>query len=293
MLGLPIWFWLILAILGLPVLAVWLFYSRFRKMCRTVRGEIGQFLREKHPDFAVIGEQQGNLLVRQPDGVERVWEMVDVYTAVARLPGMGADPAARRGIYARAVEQLLNPAHDPSQPLSLATHGERIKLHLVTTEFYRQAAPPSGAPHTAIPGLPDLLTVYFLDLPGGPRYLSEDDRGTLGIDVTEMHRLALEHLRRNFPRQMVTDVAAGGDPSAIQFQDAFNAARLLLIPEMLEADDELIALIPHRDMLVVLPPSMRNEPEKLKQAAEALKCDDHPPLLERPIRVTCRGFQMI
>jgi hypothetical protein len=293
MLGLPIWFSVILAILALPVLPVWLFYSRFRKICRTVRSEIGQFLRENHPDFQVIGEQQGNLLVRQPDGAERVWEMAEVYTAVARLPGMGADPSARRGIYARAVEQLLNPALDPSQPLSLAMDGDRIKPYLLTAAFYKQAAPPSGAPHTAIPGLADLLAVYVLDLPGGPRYLSEDDRGSLGIDVTEMHRLALEHLRRDFPRQMVADVVAGENPSAIQFQDSFNAARLLLIPEILEGDEELIALIPHRDMLVVLPPSMRNEPEKLKQAAETLKCDDHPPLLERPIRVTRRGFEMI
>jgi hypothetical protein len=293
MLGLPVWFWVIVAILALPVLAVWLFYSRFRKMCRTVRSEIGKFLREKHPDFNVIGEQQGNLLVRQPDGAERVWEMVDVYTAVARLPGMGADPTARRGIYSQAVEQLLNPAPDPSQPLSLATHGGWIKPHLVTAQFCKQAVPPSGAPHTAIPGLPDLLAVYVLDVPGGPRYLSENDRGSLGIDVTEMHRLALDHLQRDFPRQMVTDVAAGGNPSAIQFQDTFNAARLLLIPEMLEGDQELIALIPHRDMLVLLPTSMRNEPEKLKQAAETLKCADHPPLLDRPVRVTRSGFEMI
>jgi hypothetical protein len=283
----------ILAILALPVVAVWLFYSRFRKMCRTVRSEIGQFLREQHPDLAVVGEQQGNLLVRQPDGAERVWEMVDVYTAVARLPGMGTDATARRGVYARAVEQLLNPAPDPSQPLSLATHGDRIKLQLVTAEFYKQAAPPSGAPHTAVPGLADLLAVYVLDLPGGPRYLSEDDRGNLGIDVTEMHRLALEHLRRDFPRQMVTDVVMGGNPSAIQFQDSFDAARLLLMPEILEGDEELIALIPHRDMLLVLPASMRNEPDKLKQAAETLKCADHPPLLERPIRVTRSGFEII
>jgi hypothetical protein len=175
----------------------------------------------------------------------------------------------------------------------LATHGERIKLHLVTAEFYKQAAPPSGAPHTAVPGLPDLLAVYVLDLPGGPRYVSENDRGLLGIDVAEMHRLALEHLRRDFPRQIVSDVAAGGNPSAIQFQDTFNAARLLLIPELLDGDQELIALIPHRDMLLVLPPSMRNDPDKLKQAAETLECADHPPLLDRPVRVTRRGFEMI
>src|SRR5262245_27984894 len=223
MLGLPIWFWVIAAIVAVPVLAVWLFYSRFRKMCRTVRSEIGQFLREKHPDFAVVGERQGNLLVRHPGGAERIWEMADVYVAVARLPGMGADPTTRREIYAQAVERLLNLDPDPSQPLSLATHGGRIKPHLVRAEFYKQAS--SGAPHSPIPGLPDLLAVYVLGVPGGPRYLSENDRGSLGIEATEMHRLALEHLRRDFPRQMVADVAPGGKPSAIQCQDTVNPQR--------------------------------------------------------------------
>jgi hypothetical protein len=233
MLGLPVWFWVIGAIVALPFLVVWIFYSRFRKMCRVVRREFGQYLREQHSEFEVVGERQGNLVVRHKDGAEKIWEMADVYAAVGGLPGMGADAAARRRIYVRATDQLLNPKPDRSQPLSMATHGESIKLHLVTAEFYRQAAPPSGAPHKPVPGLGGLLAVYVLDLADGPCYLSEQDRGILGIDAAEMHRLALEHLRRDFPRRMVSDVLTGGNPSGIQFQDSFNAARLLLIPEYL------------------------------------------------------------
>lgn len=293
MLGLPVWFWVIFAIAALPVLVVWLFYSRFRKMCRAVRQEIGQYLREQHPEFEVVGERQGNLVVRHKDGAERVWEMADVYAAVGRLPGMGADPAARRGIYARAVEQFLNPKPDRSQPLSLATHGDSIKLHLVTAEFLKQATHPSGIPHMPVPGLGGLLAVYLLDLADGLCYLSEKDRGLLGIDTAEMHRLALEHLRRDFPRQMVSDVLTGGNPSAIQFQDSLNATRLLLIPECLQQNEELIALIPHRDMLLLLPAAMRQEPGKLEQAVQTLECGNHPRLLDRPVRVTRDGFEVI
>jgi hypothetical protein len=293
MLGLPVWLWVIFAILAMPVLVVWFLFSRFRKMCRAVRGEIGQYLREQHPEFEVVGERQGDLLVRHKDGAERKWQMADVYAAVGGLPGMGADQAARRGIYARAVEQLLSPKPDRSQPLSMATHGDRIGLHLVSAEFYKQAAPLSGAPHTPVPGLDGLLTVYVLDLADGLCYLSESDRSLLGIDAAELHRLAIEHLRRDFPRQMITGVLTGGNPSAIQFQDSFNAARLLLIPEHLKENEELIALVPHRDMLLLLPAAMRQEPAKMDQAVKTLECGDHPRLLDRPVRITRNGFEVI
>jgi hypothetical protein len=293
MLGLPVWLWVIVVIVGVPVIALWLFISRFRKMCRAVRGEIGTYLTQKYPEMEVIGERQGNLVVRKKDGAETVWEMADVYTAVARLPGMGRDPQTRVRVYEEFVKRLMYRGPDRSLPLALATHGEWIKLQLVSREFFQKASPPSGAPCTPIPGLEGLLAVYLLDLPDGLCYLSESDRGLLGVDVPELHRLALEHLRRDFPRQIVADVAAGGNPSAIQFQDAFNAARLLLVPEFLEGDGEVIALIPHRDMLILLPASMRHDPDKLNQSLQTLKCDDHPPLFDRPVCVTRNGFELI
>src|SRR5262245_54612931 len=99
MLGLPFWFWVVAGIVAIPAIALWLVISRFRKMCRTVRQEFGAYLREQHPGFEVVGERQGNLIVRDTQGSERVCEMSDMYTAVGQLPGMGADPGARQEIY--------------------------------------------------------------------------------------------------------------------------------------------------------------------------------------------------
>jgi hypothetical protein len=291
--GIPTWLWVTAVILAIPIVAIWLFVSRFRKMCRTVRLEIGEYLKQNLPELEVVREQQGNLVLRNREGAENVWEMADIYTAVGRLPGMGRDPQARARVYEQAVRLLLNPGPDRSQPLSLATHGDQIKLHLVSPEVVRQNAPPSGVPSTPIPGLGGLLAVYVLELPDGLCYLSEKDRNLLGIDVEELHRLALENLRRDFPRQMVDEVRAGGNPTAIQFQDCFNAARLLVIPGFLQGEEELIVLAPHRDMLLLLPAALGQDSNKLKEALETLKCDEHPPLLDRPVRVTHNGFEII
>ena len=88
MLGLPVWVWVVAALVLALVVAGRTFYGRFRAMCRRVREEVGAFVAERHPEVAVVGEQQGNLVLRMADGSERVWEMADLYAAVARKRGL-------------------------------------------------------------------------------------------------------------------------------------------------------------------------------------------------------------
>src|SRR5262249_54046740 len=208
-------------------------------------------------------------------------DMADVYAAAGRLPGMGRDPAARATIYQRVL--------DTSGPLVLSAHAKRIKPLLIPRQFLN---PSVAGPQTPIPSL-GLVVIYARDLPGNPRFLLEQDRNELGIEVPELHRLALDNLRKDFPHQLVVDVLAGDSGSAFQAEDFFNAARLLLVPEFLQSDQELIALIPHRDILVLLPGSVRHDEGKLRESMRALECGNHPPLVDRPILVTHSGFEKI
>jgi hypothetical protein len=207
--------------------------------------------------------------------------MADVYAAVGRLPGMGRDPAARARIYQRVL--------DTSGPLELSAHGQRIKPLLIPRQFLNPATP---GPQTPIPDL-GLVVVYALDLPGNPRFLLEQDRDELGIEVPELHRRALDNLRKDFPRQLVVDAVAGESGAAFQAQDFFNAARLLLVPEFLQPDQKLVALIPHRDILVLLPGRARQDEGKLQESLRTLQCGGHPPLLDRAVLVTHSGFEII
>ena len=282
MLGLPVWFWAIAgALLLVAAVARW-FYSRYRAMCRTVRDELANLVKSNYPDVELTWQPQGNLDLCTANGKHRVIDMADVYVAVARLPGMGRDPAARAAIY----QQVL----DTSGPLLLSAHGSRIKPLLIPRQFLNPAV---SGPQTPIPNL-GLVVVYALDLPRNPRFLLEQDRDELGIEVAELHRLALDNLRKDFPRQLVLDAVAGEGGTAIQAADFFNAARLLLVPEFLQPQQELIALIPHRDILVLLPGSApRPDEGKLRESMQALQHGNHPPLLDRPVRVTQSGFEIL
>jgi hypothetical protein len=194
---------------------------------------------------------------------------------------MGRDVAARAAVY----QQVL----DTSGPLMLSAHGSRIKPLLIPRQFLNAAVP---SPQTPIPSL-GLVVVYALDLPRNPGFLLKQDRKELGTETSELHRLALDNLRQDFPRQLVVDALAGEQGAAFQAKDYFNAARLLLVPEFLEPKQELIALIPHRDILVLIPGTFRHDEGKLRDSVRALECGNHPPLLDRPVLVTQSGFEII
>jgi len=293
MFGLPIWLWVILVVAAVVVIWLQRFQSRYRAMCRTVRDELVQVLKDKYPEIEVAWSQQGNLMVQSKTTGARMLDMADVYVAVGRLPGMGRDPEARARVYQSYAQALSPPALNTIRPLSLTTHGDQIRPQLVKPEFLRQFSADAGLLHTSLPGL-GLETVYVLDLPQGRPYLAEQDRIDLGLDAARVHRRALDNLRKDFPAQMIAEPVARESASAVQFGDTFDAARLLVIPEFLQAGQELVALIPHRDVLLLLPATIAKDQNKMRQGMQVLQeCKDHQPLLDRPVRVTQNGIEAI
>lgn len=284
----PGWLWIVFILAALVFLAVRSFYNRFRVMCRRTREELAEFLREEYPGLEVLREVRGNLVIRCRDE-ERVWEMADLYSSVARLPGMGQDPEARRRVYRQAARMLWAPKVDG--PLTRADHGALIKPLLLPADG---AAPtlPAGTLAEVVPEL-GLKRAYVVDVPEGGRYLTEQDRESLGLNPAELYELALTNLGQDFPRDVLTSPLKAHSGSALQLTDGFDAARLLLLPRQLKPDEALIAVIPHRDLLLLLPASIVDEPRQLAQGVETLAGDHHPALLRTPVRVTRAGFQLL
>jgi hypothetical protein len=285
LLGLPLWLWILIAL----VVLAGVYVGRFRKMCASVREDLTELLEKQHPQARVLREEMGNLVVHVPDGTERVWEMADIYSSVARLPGLGCDRSQRAGIYHQALAALMAPSG--TGPLRIPEHGRWIKPRLLPADATWGLESDAGIIRVPMQDL-GLVKLYVLDLPDAQRHLTERDLADLGIDLPELDRLAVENLGKQFPQDMVASALAGSG-SAVQFQDSFDAARLLLLPSMLQEGQELIALIPHRDMLLLLPPDTAADPEKLREGLRELKCAEHPELLDQPVRVTRSGFSLI
>lgn len=260
------------------MLAVRAFYGRFQGMCRRVREDLTQRAKAEIPGVAEVREHMGNLVLRMDDGTERVWEMTDVYAEMARVPGMGADPQAREVVYQRALTQLRTFRFTDG-----CVRPQLVPLSVAQAES-------GGTLYTEIPGLP-LAAIYVRADPGGPVVLT---RERAPDHHTELHRQALETLRADFPRDVLTSALNGGSGSALQLGDGYDAARLLLLPESLPEGEAVVALVPHRDMLLLLPDAMREDPEKLREGMRMLSEDHgHPELLNRPVRVTPDGFALV
>jgi hypothetical protein len=281
----PMWGWVLLAILGLPILAVRLFYGRFRAMCAGVRRELAELVGKEYPELRVVREQQGNLILSRETGPEIVWELADVYTEVARLPGMGRDSGARARIYRKSLDALLVPPVDAEHPLTLAAHGNRIKPMLL-----RPGAAADGAELQPLPSL-GLQLAFVADLPAGRLPITTEDREALGLTPIELRTLALRNLGVGFPREVVTS-ALEGNATAFQGADGFDAARLLLIPDQLAEGEELTAIVPHRDLLVLLRANSPEELERAREGARAMDEHGHPPLLDEPVRITSAGLSL-
>jgi hypothetical protein len=282
MLGLPPWVWALLLIVLALGLGARGYIGRFRRMCASVREDLRSLLQQEHPEVQFVEERLGNLILRTPEQPELVWEMADVYAEVARLPNMGADRQARGGIYRRSMAKLLTPPLDEAHPLSLRLHGHYFKPQLIRT-----ADLAGDLISRELPGT-ELSVIYGVDVPVGGRPLTRADLSALELDEGELYLRALANLGKNFPEQMVT-TALDGQGSAIQFGDGMDAARVLLIPQYLGDDQSLIALLPHRDMLLLLPGEMADDPAKLAEGAAMLDDHQHQPLTRTAFRVTRAG----
>lgn len=289
LLGLPLWAWILLVVAVLLFLWARSYYARFRGACRTVREELAVYVPEQYPGAEVLREEMGNLVVRMPDGDERLWEMADLYADVARLPGMGGDPPAREALYRRAAAELFPLAPDAGRPLRREEHGPNIRPQLVRPDALPAV---EGLVRRPLSNL-GLEEVFVLQLPAGTRCLTAADLDDLKLDSEGVHALSLENLRKDFPADLVTTARSSDSGSAVQFGDSFDAARLLLVPEHLEAGEVVVALVPHRDLLVLLPAAILEDRERFDQGLTELACEDHPPLLTQGVRVTREGFEPV
>jgi hypothetical protein len=105
----------------------------------------------------------------------------------------------------------------------------------------------------------------------------------------ELHERALANLRRSFPALVVRSVAETRQVSAIRAGDSFDATRLLLVPGELQEGEELAALIPDRETLVLAPPPDDGDWGALRKLARTSAASPYT-LCDRPLRVTRRGI---
>ena len=87
---------------------------------------------------------------------------------------------------------------------------------------------------------------------------------------------------------LVREAVDRGSVVSVKQLDTYDAARLLLLPDLLQEGEALVAAVPDRDTLVFLkePPGGRVE-----EIQGLLVSTSDKPLLKKALRVTNRGIE--
>jgi hypothetical protein len=286
MFGLPWWVW---AITGSASVVAILALARRAYRAR-IRRQFLAFLKENYPDINAAPGPGGTLLLEVPGEATGTWYLHKIYSAIANIRARDDTPEARTEIYRHFVEAMLPSLLTLEKSISLDDFGDRILPRLVPRGWLVQISQQMEIPSRPISDL-GLAVVYVIDFPGSVRFLSKHDLSELNMTFEALDKRAMANLRNRFSGDVVRKVIDDPTLVTVASQDSFDAARLLLVPENLEEGEELVALIPDRDTLTLLPMPKEEHWNMVRDLPRGFK-GDHL-LLDRPIVVSKNGYRVV
>lgn len=278
MLDIPWWGWLI----GGLVLIYVLLRAARRSFRRSIREEAIAYLAREHPDLEVIDENESFLTVHSEDFDEGQLQLHGLYLAIAELKER--TPEARKEAYDRFIGGPVHETKLMTQPLSLDTHGDRIMPRILPADTLDKLQKKGDTPHTPL-NAAELHVVYVVDYEHSVTYLTDGQRKELGLDLQSLHHRALENLSRKFLPQAVRKTVEENTLITVRSEDSYDAARLLLVGRHLREGEAVLAAIPDRDSLALIPvPDDEADLSKLRKLARVPDSDRR--LCDQLLKVT-------
>ncbi len=237
----PWWAWA----LGVPAAIVALAWLARRSFRASVRREAIEELRAAYEDLQVLEQNDARLVVKSKAVGEVQINLPNLYVQCARA---GGAPEARSAALRRFLSGLHRQAAEIGV-LDLDRHGSRLLPRLVPAAFVAHAPPPA-LPHRAL-GDTGLVVAYVLDQPTSVAYIHTGQLKELRLDEGGLHERTLANLAPSLPGACVEDALAG-KVVALKSGDSHDATRLLLVPARLREGQELAALVPDSDTLLLL-----------------------------------------
>jgi hypothetical protein len=274
----PRWVWVIAGLALLAGAFLWT-GARYRS---GVRSRFVQYLRAHHPEVEVLEVHRDHLIVRTPSMSGRV-NLATLYEQVAEARDASGEEEAFRDYAAALLE------HDEigTQALSLKRHGDHLLPHLARPEILNEVPAGHSLCHREVEPLGLILT-YVVQGEYSFRYVTDADLKKLGITADQLHERAMANLRKRSLRDIVRRVVEERAMVNVAVGGGTDATRILLLPEYLRPGEEVAAMIPDRDTLIVMPAPPA---DKWGMMAGATPPDSDKLLTDRCIRVTCDGLE--
>jgi hypothetical protein len=213
----------------------------------TIRREFIAYLQQHAPDVDVEEEHPDRIVVFADEEGPRQLFLHRVYSAIHEQQNSTLEE--RTEVY-RAMAEALND-NPVGATVTLEDDGQRLRPRIVNAETLRQLQQVDPIPQTSL-GDTGLSVVYVLDSEHSVAFLTERLREQMGIELDELHEMAVENLRDVAGLEGILQSLEPGSLVRVLIGDSYDAARVLLIPKMLSPGEQLAAAIPDRDTLVIM-----------------------------------------
>jgi hypothetical protein len=264
-------------LIGVIAFGLWAVRSRHTALRRGFR----DYLAERRPDLTVTAETSDSLTLQ--DSEKNEIGTLYLHRLYREAP---ADPEGWREAFGKVLGALEDA--EAAQTLDPEEVRRRILPRIVGEAFLAASARESSrqVPTVALP-VDGLFVTFVLDSEHSVAYLPSDQLAELGLDPAAALALAKQNLSRTLASAVVREVMTSRSIRVMKLLDTYDAARLLLLPDLLEPGETLVALIPDRDTLVLAHPPEDGSWAALEAIAKAAEGE---PLYPRPLLVTPDGI---
>lgn len=279
-------YWILGILLGVGVLVVALRVRAQRRLTQSL-GEIFVALQRGLPGARIGAVRDGMVEIEGPAGEQfraNLARMLQIFQA----PGL--DLVGRR----RALDEFVQAVREGMTGAEATPAELRAELRprLVTEAALaqmRELHPDDPAPAYSL-GNTGLHAVLVQDSAHAVRFLANAELAGIGVPFEALLLEARQRLGSPEFTHAVRDALNSRHLAMIKTGDSYDAARLLLLPEMLLDGEEAVALVPDRDTLAVAPKPMDGDWSGLERLARTPGSDRL--LIDRPVLVSRQGFRL-
>lgn len=259
-----------------------------RSWRRRLANEFAAYLALHLPEWRIEARSTSRFVLRNGDDTAEL-SLLKLRAAATRIGGdIATQTKARVQLFATAVATFREQVELLRSSRTVAARLERVYPRIVTDGFLARLPGGANMPRRPL-GDTALYVVYVIDGTNAVAYVDADRMTSLGVDEATLHTHATRNLSRRWPVEATRQAVETGRIVVTKARDTYDAARLLLLPERLRADEEVAALIPDRDTLVVAPVPADGDWSRLDRLATAKAGAQ---LFARALRVSAAGIRI-
>lgn len=258
-----------------------------------VADEFVEFLRQEWRDLKIGAHDADYVEVSLSDGAEGKLYLHKLQGAIAGLRRNNSQ--TRRKIYEGFAQQMLSPDKQipDLESVDSATMAAKIFPRIARRDIFEalgddieEAAPPSR-PFADT----NFLIVYVLDFDDRVAYIMQAQAETLNMSEEQLYQQGLGNARNIFPREKCRELMAQFSPKKVanfvECPDGHAGARLLVLPEYLEENEEIAAVILENSAFLMAQVPPDNNWNPLREIAK----QGGAPFVQQPFLVTLQGIK--